>query len=69
MSRFYKRDQIQMRMRFLFTAASLAGGFSGLLASGILGMEGRAGHRGWQWISILVRNCLHVFPSLLLAED
>ncbi len=59
MSRFYKRDQIQMRMTLLFTAASLAGAFSGLLASGILGMEGRAGHKGWQWIFILVCNCLH----------
>ena len=62
MSRFYRRDQIQMRMTLLFTAASLAGAFSGLLASGILGMEGRAGHRGWQWIFILVRTCLHGFP-------
>ena len=48
MSRFYKRDQIQMRMALLFTAASLAGVFSGLLASGILGMEGRGGHKSWQ---------------------
>ena len=47
-SRFYKRDQIQMRMALLFTAASLAGVFSGLLASGILGMEGRGGHKSWQ---------------------
>ena len=62
MSRFYKRDQIQMRMTLLFTAASLAGAFSGLLASGILGMEGRGGRKGWQWIFILVCNCLHSFP-------
>ena len=56
MSQFYKRDQIQLRMALLFTAASLAGGFSGLLASAILGMDGRAGHSGWQWIFILVRS-------------
>ena len=48
MSQFYKRDQIQMHMTLLFTATSLAGAFSGLLASGILGMEGRSGHKGWQ---------------------
>jgi MFS family permease len=60
MSRFYKRDQIQLRMALLFTAASLAGAFSGLLASAILNMEGRAGHRGWQWIFILVSSfCIY----------
>jgi MFS family permease len=59
LSRFYKRDQIQLRVALLFTAASLAGAFSGLLASAILGMDGRAGHRGWQWIFILVGGLLH----------
>ena len=59
MSRFYKRDQIQLRMSLLFTATSLAGAFSGLLASVILGMDGRQGHRGWQWIFILVCDPLH----------
>jgi MFS family permease len=62
MSRFYKRDQIQLRMTLLFTAGSLAGAFSGLLASGILEMNGRAGHKGWQWIFILVCNRLHSSP-------
>ena len=54
MSRFYRRDQIQSRVTIIFTASSLAGAFSGLLASAILGMDGRGGLRGWQWIFILV---------------
>ena len=62
MSRFYKRDQIQMRMTLLFNADSLAGAFSGLLVSSILGMDGYAGHRGWQWIFILVCNHLDSSP-------
>ena len=68
MSRFYKRDQVQLRISLLFTAAALTGGFSGLLASAILGLDGRGGHRGWQWIFILVR---HIYASLasLLWED
>jgi len=65
MSRFYKRDQIQLRMTLLFTAASLAGAFSGLLASGILRIDGFAGHKGWQWIFILVRNFLPSPPPCL----
>ena len=56
MSRFYKRDQLQLRLALLFTAASLTGAFSGLLASAIVGMDGLAGHKGWQWIFILVRD-------------
>ena len=56
LSRFYKRDQIQLRLTLLFSASSLADAFSGLLASAILGMDGRAGHRGWQWLFILVCN-------------
>jgi len=52
-SRFYKRDQIQFRMTLMFTSVSLAGAFSGLLAFAILGLEGRAGYKGWQWIFIL----------------
>ena len=56
MSRFYKRDQIQLRLSLFFTAVSLSGGFSGLLAFAVQRMDGLAGHRGWQWIFILVRN-------------
>lgn len=55
LSRFYKRDQLQLRLALLFTGASLTGAFSGLLASAIVGMNGLAGHKGWQWIFILVR--------------
>ena len=65
MSRFYKRDQLQLRLALLFTAASLTGAFSGLLASAIVGMNGLAGHKGWQWIFILVRdNCMPLSLSL-----
>jgi MFS family permease len=55
-SRLYKRDQIQLRMALLLTTSSLAGAFSGLLASVIVGMDGLAGRSGWQWIFILVRD-------------
>jgi len=60
MSRFYRRDQIQSRVTLIFTAGSLAGAFSGLLATAILGMDGRAGHKGWQWIFILVRDLFYL---------
>ena len=49
-SRFYKRDQMQLHLAIFWSAGLLTGAFSGLLASAILGMDGRAGHKGWQWI-------------------
>ncbi|KZV96590.1 MFS general substrate transporter [Exidia glandulosa HHB12029] len=50
---FYPRSILQLRLALLFTATSLAGAFSGLLASGILHMDGIGGLDGWAWIFIL----------------
>jgi hypothetical protein len=41
------------RIAIFFSAATVAGAFSGLLAFGIEKMEGLGGLHGWQWI---VRN-------------
>ena len=70
MSQFYRRDQIQLRLALFFTSASLTGAFSGLLASAIVGMDGRAGRRGWQWIFILVRiSCVHSLLCFLGTDE
>ena len=53
LSTFYPRERLGKRLAFFFSATSLAGAFSGLLASAILKMEGAGGKRGWQWIFIL----------------
>ena len=71
MSRFYKRDQIHLRMALFFTVASSNGGLSGILASIILRMDGRAGYSGWQWIFILVRirlcgPCITTYVRILI---
>ncbi|EJD46520.1 MFS general substrate transporter [Auricularia subglabra TFB-10046 SS5] len=52
-SSFYPRRILQLRLAVLFTATSLAGAFSGLLATGILHMDGVGGLAGWAWIFIL----------------
>jgi MFS family permease len=54
MSYFYRRDQLQLRVALLFSATSLAGAFSGLLAAAIVNLDGRHGRPGWAWIFILV---------------
>ena len=58
MAMFYKRHELQLRVTLMFSATSLAGAFSGLLASAILNMDGVGGKRGWSWIFILVRGFL-----------
>ena len=50
---WYCRYEIQVRQAIFFSAASIAGAFSGLLAYGISYMDGVAGLAGWRWIFIL----------------
>jgi hypothetical protein len=40
-------------MAIFFSAATASGAFGGLLARGIMEMNGLAGHPGWAWIFIL----------------
>ncbi|KAK5940198.1 hypothetical protein PMZ80_007618 [Knufia obscura] len=50
---WYCRFEVQTRLSIFFSAASLAGAFSGLLAYGIQHMAGVGGLNGWRWIFIL----------------
>lgn len=50
---WYCRFELQWRMSVFFSAASLAGAFSGLLAFALEKMDGVGGLRGWRWIFII----------------
>lgn len=50
---WYCRHEIQLRQALFFSAASIAGAFSGLLAYAIAKMDGVGGLEGWRWIFIL----------------
>lgn len=50
---WYCRFELQTRLALFYTAASLAGAFSGVLAFGIQHMHGVGGLAGWRWIFIL----------------
>lgn len=50
---WYCRHEIQFRQAMFFSAASVAGAFSGLLAFGISKMDGVGNLEGWRWIFIL----------------
>lgn len=50
---WYTRDEMQLRQAMFFSAASIAGAFSGLLAFAIAKMDMVGGLEGWRWIFIL----------------
>lgn len=53
LTQWYRRDELQLRQAMFFSASSIAGCFSGLLAYGIAKMGGVGGLEGWRWIFIL----------------
>ncbi|KAL5363707.1 major facilitator superfamily transporter [Aspergillus floccosus] len=50
---WYKRHECGLRMAIFFSAATAAGAFGGLLARGIVEMDGIGGKAGWSWIFII----------------
>ncbi|KEF61622.1 uncharacterized protein A1O9_03190 [Exophiala aquamarina CBS 119918] len=50
---WYRRHECGLRMAIFFSAATAAGAFGGLLARGIVEMDGVGGRPGWAWIFIL----------------
>lgn len=50
---WYCRFELQWRLSLFFSAASMAGGFSGLLAFALEKMDGLGGLSGWRWIFIM----------------
>ena len=50
---FYRRSELQLRIAIFFTAVTLSGAFSGLLAAAIEQLDGKGHLRGWQWIFLL----------------
>ncbi|KAL1630433.1 hypothetical protein SLS56_004961 [Neofusicoccum ribis] len=50
---WYRRGEALWRQALFFSAATIAGAFSGLLAFAIAKMDGTASLEGWRWIFIL----------------
>jgi MFS family permease len=68
---WYQREEMQFRQALFFSAASVAGAFSGLLAYAINNMDGVAGVAGWRWIFILegIATVVIAAPSVFLLHD
>ncbi|KDR84326.1 hypothetical protein GALMADRAFT_707697 [Galerina marginata CBS 339.88] len=61
LSFFYPRQMLQWRISAFFSAASISGAFSGLLAFGIINMNRVGDKPGWAWIFILEGLLTFVF--------
>jgi MFS family permease len=55
---WYSRKEGQLRQALFFSAASIAGAFSGLLAFAIAKMNGVGGLEGWRWMCVFLRLIL-----------
>lgn len=68
---WYCRHEIQFRQALFFSAASIAGAFSGLLAFAISKMDGVGGLEGWRWIFILegIATVVVALASFFLLHD
>lgn len=68
---WYCRHEIQLRQALFFSAASIAGAFSGLLAFAIAKMDGVGGLEGWRWIFILegIVTVVVAFGAFFLLHD
>ncbi|KIV87121.1 hypothetical protein PV11_02689 [Exophiala sideris] len=53
LANWYRREELAQRVSYLFIASALSGAFGGLIAFGILYMDGVAGYPGWRWLYIL----------------
>jgi MFS family permease len=50
---FYTRNQLAVRIGYLFIASAVAGALGGMIAYGIGYMEGISGLRAWRWLMII----------------
>jgi MFS family permease len=50
---WYSPKELHTRMTVFYSAASIAGAFSGLLAYGLGYLDGTWGYRGWRWIYVV----------------
>jgi MFS family permease len=51
LSRWYKKNELGLRMALLFCGSSISGAFGSLIASGILSsLDGKLGFSAWRWL-------------------
>jgi MFS family permease len=63
---WYRSNERSIRLAFIYSTATLAGAFGGLLAYGISHMNNTAGMAGWRWLFLLEGAPSILFGILIL---
>lgn len=66
MTTFYRREELALRMCYLFISSALSGVVGGLIAYGFLKMDGLRGLAGWQWLYI-IEGALTIVVGIIVA--
>lgn len=71
LSTWYPRYELQKRNAGFYLIGSMASAFGGILAYGLMQLNGRAHLSGWRWIFIIegVLTCVLAFLAYLLIVD
>ncbi|TRM65356.1 major facilitator superfamily domain-containing protein [Schizophyllum amplum] len=66
-SKWYKKDEIGLRMAILYCGSIISNAFGALMASGILsGMDGAFGHAAWRWLFFIEGALTMAFALLAI---
>ncbi|KAJ6080201.1 hypothetical protein N7467_009954 [Penicillium canescens] len=71
LSTWYPRYELQKRNATFYLIGSMASGFGGILAYGLMQMDGIAGKAGWEWIFIIegLLTCVLGIGSYIFLVD
>lgn len=71
LSSFYTRKELAFRTAMLYSGSLISGAFAGLLAAGIMKMDGTAGLRAWRWLFIIegVATVIVAFACIFILPD
>lgn len=67
LSTWYPRYELQKRNAVFYLIGSMASAFAGILAYGLMQLNGRAGLTGWRWIFI-VRTLLYLICNRYIVS-
>jgi len=68
---WYRRDELGLRIFYLFTTSAVSGSFGGLLSYAIGHMDGILGYSAWRWLLILegIPTTLLGFVAFFVLEN
>ncbi|KAE8422339.1 major facilitator superfamily domain-containing protein [Aspergillus pseudocaelatus] len=67
LSKWYKKDELNLRMTIFYSGSLILGAFGNLIAAGILnGLSGKRGLAAWQWLYVIEDSITMFFGILVL---